>query len=120
MLMLCLFALVALAADTVVPLSPSTREILQWADTAVCGLFFIDFVIQLARARNRWQYFMRWCWIDLLSSIPMVEPLRVGRVEGRLKADLVSTVTAPRRRMKSTALTQSLHLGISKNKGSCA
>jgi voltage-gated potassium channel len=79
MLALCLFALVVLAADTVVPVAQSTRDVLSYADTAVCGIFFIDFLIQLSRARNRWQYFIRWGWIDLLSSVPMVDALRVGR-----------------------------------------
>jgi voltage-gated potassium channel len=79
MLMLCLFALMTLAADTIVPLAPSTRDVLRYADTAVCGVFFLDFLIQLARARSRWEYFVRWGWIDLLSSIPMVDALRVGR-----------------------------------------
>jgi voltage-gated potassium channel len=79
MLVLCLFALVTLAADAIVPLAPSTRDVLRYADTAVCGIFFVDFVIQFARARSRWQYFIRWGWIDLLSSIPMVDAFRVGR-----------------------------------------
>jgi voltage-gated potassium channel len=79
MLLLCLFALMALAADTLVPIAPSTRDVLRYADTAVCGIFFVDFLIQLARARDRWHYFSRWGWIDLLSSIPMVDALRVGR-----------------------------------------
>jgi voltage-gated potassium channel len=79
MLTLCLFALIMLAADTVVPLAPSTRDILRYADTAVCAVFFVDFLIQLARARSRWEYFVRWGWIDLLSSIPMVDAVRVGR-----------------------------------------
>lgn len=79
MLILCLFALTTLGAETVLPLKESTREILRYADTAVCALFFLDFLIQLARAKSRWDYFLRWGWIDLLSSIPMVDALRVGR-----------------------------------------
>jgi voltage-gated potassium channel len=79
MLALCLFALLVLAADTVIPLTLSTRQILGYADTAVCGVFFIDFLIQFARAKHRWEYFARWGWIDLLSSIPMVDALRIGR-----------------------------------------
>jgi voltage-gated potassium channel len=79
MLSLCLFALLALAMDTLLPLTPPTRDVLRYADTAVCVLFFGDFVVQLARAPSRWQYFLRWGWIDLLSSIPMVDMLRVGR-----------------------------------------
>lgn len=79
MLCLCLFALTALAAETMLPLRESTREILRYADTAVCTLFFMDFLIQLGRAPRKWDYFVRWGWIDLLSSIPMVDALRLGR-----------------------------------------
>ena len=80
MLVLCLLALAALAAETAMTLTPATQQILHYADTAVCVLFFGDFCVQLARAPNRWRYFTRWGWIDLLSSIPMIDALRVGRV----------------------------------------
>jgi voltage-gated potassium channel len=79
MLVLSLFALGALAAETLVALQPETRQILGYADVAVCVIFFGDFCTQLARAPNRWSYFLRWGWIDLLSSIPMIDALRVGR-----------------------------------------
>jgi voltage-gated potassium channel len=79
MLILCLLALGALAAETMLALSPATRQILGYADTAVCVLFFGDFCVQLARAPNRWRYFVRWGWIDLLSSIPMIDAFRMGR-----------------------------------------
>ena len=79
MLILCLLALGALAAETMLALTPGTRQILHYADTAVCVLFFGDFCVQMARAPNRWRYFVRWGWIDLLSSIPMIDALRVGR-----------------------------------------
>lgn len=79
MLGLCLFSLAALAVDTVVPLSPDTRQILRHADTAICAVFFLDFCHSLARARDRWHYFSRWGWIDLLSSIPLIDALRIGR-----------------------------------------
>jgi voltage-gated potassium channel len=79
MLSLCVFALIALAMDTLLPLATPTRDVLRYADTAVCALFFVDFAVQLARAPNRWRYFVRWGWVDLLSSIPMVDVLRVGR-----------------------------------------
>ena len=79
MLILCVLALSALAAETMLALTPGTRQILQYADNAVCALFFGDFCVQLARAPNRWRYFVRWGWVDLLSSIPMIDALRVGR-----------------------------------------
>jgi voltage-gated potassium channel len=79
MLVLCLFALTALGVETMLPIRESTREILRYADTAVCALFFIDFLIQLGRAERKWDYFVRWGWIDLISSVPMVDALRIGR-----------------------------------------
>jgi voltage-gated potassium channel len=85
MLVLCLFALGALGAETVVALRPETRQVLEYADTFVCLLFFGDFCAQLVRAPNRWGYFIRWGWIDLLSSIPMVDILRVGRAARLLR-----------------------------------
>jgi voltage-gated potassium channel len=60
-------------------LEPTTRTILGYADTAVCGLFFIDFVITFARSSNRGRYLLTWGWLDLLSSIPAVDALRWGR-----------------------------------------
>ena len=78
-LALSLFALGALAVQTLVRLDPSTVGILAYADNGVCALFFLDFIISLVRAENRARYFIRWGWLDLLSSIPMVDALRWGR-----------------------------------------
>jgi voltage-gated potassium channel len=75
-----LYALASLAAETVMPMSSGAHQLLEYADTGVCVLFFLDFVYQLARAPSRWVYFSRWGWIDLLSSVPMVNALRIGRV----------------------------------------
>ncbi len=79
MLALCLYALGVLTADSFFSLDPSTRTILEYTDNAVCGLFFLDFVISLIRAPSRWQYLYTWGWIDLASSIPSVDVLRWGR-----------------------------------------
>jgi voltage-gated potassium channel len=80
MLVLCLYALAALAGDSFLSLDQDTRRILNYADTGVCVLFFVDFLVSLSRAPNRWKYFYTWGWLDLMSSIPMVDILRWGRV----------------------------------------
>lgn len=85
MLALCLFALLALAVETVANLDSATRQILAYADIAVCGLFFVDFLICLVRAPNRWRYLRTWGWIDLISSIPAVRILRWGRLARALR-----------------------------------
>ncbi len=79
MLALCVLALSALAVQTFVPLSEASREILDFADVAICIVFLIDFAHSLARAPNRLRYFLTWGWLDLLSSIPSVPFLRIGR-----------------------------------------
>ncbi|MBA3345990.1 MAG: ion transporter [Gemmatimonadales bacterium] len=80
MLALSLYALSALSVEVLVPLESETRRLLQAADTGVCILFLLDFVHQFIRAPSKWQYFSRWGWIDLLSSIPMIDVLRIGRL----------------------------------------
>lgn len=78
-LALSLFALLLLGASVALPMSSETRQILDYADDVLCAAFFADFLLTLWRAENRWRYFFRWGWIDLLSCIPSVDYLRVGR-----------------------------------------
>ncbi|MEI8373516.1 MAG: ion transporter [Planctomycetota bacterium] len=79
MLILCLYALGALAAQNFVRFEPETQGILDYADFVVCALFFVDFVVSFLRAPDRWHYFVSWGWLDLLSSIPTLDVVRWGR-----------------------------------------
>lgn len=76
---LSLLVLLTLAVQLVADLEPETRSILAYSDLLVCALFFGDFVVSLVRARDRRDYLLRWGWIDLASSIPVVDQLRWGR-----------------------------------------
>lgn len=80
MLVLSLYALGVLAAQSVARLAPGTRAILDYADYVVCAIFFADFLISLLRAPDRRRYLTTWGWLDLLSSIPMVDVARWGRI----------------------------------------
>jgi voltage-gated potassium channel len=75
-----LLAMLLLAFGTFAKLNPETRALLDYADTALCALFFLDFVITLATTPRKLRYFATWGWLDLLSSVPMVNTLRVGRL----------------------------------------
>jgi voltage-gated potassium channel len=117
MLVLCLYTLALLTAQTLLPLSPQTRGVLYYADYAVCLLFFIDFVVSLLFARNRWRYFMTWGWLDLLSSIPVIDTARWGRaarvvralrVLRALRATQILVALILRRRTENTFLAVSL------------
>jgi len=79
MLGLSVYVIAALGAQVVFDLGPDTTEILDISDTAICAVFFLDFLRSLIRADNRLQYFVRWGWIDLISSIPTIDIFRWGR-----------------------------------------
>lgn len=75
----CLIALALLATGDTGRADPEVRSLLDWADLAVCGVFLLDFVVSLARADNKWRYFVTWGWIDLISAIPALDVARWGR-----------------------------------------
>lgn len=79
MLVLCVWVLAALAAEVFMPLSEETRALLRYADTGICVVFLLDFIRDLVRAEHPLRYMLRWGWLDLLSSIPMLGWARVGR-----------------------------------------
>ena len=117
MLVLCLFALGALAAQTAIRLEPQTRGILAYADYAVCAVFLVDFVISLWRAPDRRRYLVTWGWLDLLSSIPTIDVarwgraariLRVFRVLRGLRATRLLASLVLRKRAQNAALAVSL------------
>src|SRR6185503_16332069 len=80
MLFLCVFSIFVLAADTLLPLAPGTKQVLGYTDTALCVLFFADFVRNLIKAPSKIRYLIRSGWLDLASSIPSVDWLRLGRL----------------------------------------
>ena len=76
---LSVYVLGALLIDTLCALPPETSLLLYYIDNFICIVFFIDFCVRLYKADNKWKY-LKWGWIDLLSSIPAVNILRVGRL----------------------------------------
>ena len=79
MLALCVWALAVLAVGSFAKWDESTRSILEYADLAVCLMFFVDFVVTLTKTEHKLRYLATWGWIDLLSSIPTIDALRWGR-----------------------------------------
>ncbi|MDH4058621.1 MAG: ion transporter [Cyclobacteriaceae bacterium] len=76
---LSVYVLGALLIDTLFNLDPEVSIVLGIFDDLICVIFLIDFGIGFYRAERKWE-FMRWGWIDLISSIPAVEFLRAGRI----------------------------------------
>ena len=78
-LALSVYVLVALFVEATVALSPEMKTLLGHIDDAVCVIFMADFVVRLIKAPDR-KRFLKWGWIDALSSIPTIDALRWGRL----------------------------------------
>lgn len=76
---LSLYVVVALVIDVLVPLPYETSRLLHDIDRVICIFFFIDFLVRFFTAKSKWHY-MRWGWIDLLSSIPVFEVFQAARM----------------------------------------
>jgi len=77
-LVLSVYVLFALVVDTVFTVPQEIGRILNLVDNLICGFFLIEFSVRFYQAENKLK-FMKWGWIDLISSIPNVDFLRAGR-----------------------------------------
>jgi len=78
-LVLSIYVLAALFIQKAFVLSPETNVLLDRIDFAICLIFIYDFFARLYRADSK-RSFLKWGWIDLVSSIPMFDFLRWGRL----------------------------------------
>ncbi len=78
-LILSIYVLGALLAQTVLQMPPAVSLLLDRIDAAICFVFLADFAVRFRRAPSK-SAFLRWGWIDLVSSIPAVDFLRWGRL----------------------------------------
>ncbi len=78
-ILLSVMVLFGVTAQVTLELHPETTRVLRKFDFLVCLVFMGDFLFRLWKAENRW-HFLRWGWIDLLASIPMLDHLRWGRL----------------------------------------
>lgn len=77
-LVLSIYVLTSLLIGTLFKLPDEITKVLNTVDTAICFVFLYDFVVRFAKARNKLK-FMKWGWIDLISSIPTFNYFRAGR-----------------------------------------
>lgn len=78
-ILLSVYVLVALMVESFTALPPEISRLLNYIDYGICIFFIIEFCIRFYKAENKLR-FMRWGWIDLISSIPMIDYLRTGRI----------------------------------------
>jgi len=70
MLVLTIFSLIVMVL-LILPLNKATLDALRVYDNILCGIFLIDFVVNLARSRPKREYFINQRgWLDLIGSIP--------------------------------------------------
>ena len=77
-IVLSIYVLIALLIDTFFKLQPEVSKLLNFIDDIICIFFLFEFCVRFYQAENKLK-FMKWGWIDLISSIPTLEYLRPGR-----------------------------------------
>lgn len=77
-IVLSIYVLIALMFDTFLKLPVEISKMLALIDDIICVIFLYDFARRFYKAENKLS-FMKWGWIDLVSSIPTLEFMRAGR-----------------------------------------
>ncbi|MFN5421710.1 MAG: potassium channel family protein [bacterium] len=78
-IILSFYALGALLVETFWKLPTETEKLLHYFDNLICAFFLVEFFYNLFKAESKIK-FLKWGWIDLVASIPMIEVLRFGRI----------------------------------------
>ena len=79
MIILSVYVLSVLFVDGMYDLSPEMEGLINQLDFIVCIIFMGDFFYRFHRAPSKLK-FLRWGWIDFISSIPMLSVFRGGNV----------------------------------------
>lgn len=78
-LIMSFYVLGALIVDAFFNLPDEISQLLLYIDNFICFIFFIDFIVRFYQSENKIS-FMKWGWVDLLSSLPMIDLFRAGRL----------------------------------------
>ena len=77
-LLLSVYVVTALAYQLIAKPSQSMLKILDLFDFVICIMFQFDFFYRLIKSKNKLE-FLKWGWIDFISSIPTLDIFRWGR-----------------------------------------
>ncbi len=78
-IVLSVYVLAALMIDSLFKLPPEVSRVLDLLDNMICVFFLMEFCIRFYRAESKLK-FMKWGWIDIISSIPNLSMFRAGRI----------------------------------------
>lgn len=79
-LVFSIFSLAILPIQMLYKGSEDVLKIIDSADIVLCSFFFADFLKQLFQAKGARFAYMKYGWVDLLSSIPIIPGAQIGRV----------------------------------------
>jgi voltage-gated potassium channel len=115
-LVLTVFSL-AIMVLLLLPVSQASKDLLLLYDNAVCVIFLIDFVLNLAGSRPKRAYFIsQRGWLDLLGSIPSLGILQVTAL---LRLARLSRLTRITRMLRGQA-GKDLVIDVLRNRGQYA
>ena len=78
-MVLSIYVLTALFISSIFRIPTEIYRLLELTDHVICVFFFVDFIRNIYYAESKWSY-LKWGWIDLLSSVPMLPCFRAGRL----------------------------------------
>jgi voltage-gated potassium channel len=78
-IILSFYVLSSLLIETFFTLPKEISKVLNYIDNLICVIFLFDFALRFKKAENKLK-FMKWGWIDLISSIPTFDFMRAGRL----------------------------------------
>ena len=73
-------SLAVIALGFAIPETSEIYRLLNLFDLTFCGIFFLDFLRNVARAKDRRRYLRTWGIFDLASAVPPIEAFRVLRI----------------------------------------
>lgn len=76
---LSIYIVLTISVDTLFSLDKELSDLLHIIDYGICIFFFIEFCLRLYRAKDKLEY-LKWGWLDLLCSIPMMDSFRSIRL----------------------------------------
>ena len=79
MLVISVYVLGALILEVFIVEDDQIKAVLRYIDLVACLFFLLDFFVNLFTADSKLKY-LKWGWIDLVSSIPTLDALRWGRL----------------------------------------
>lgn len=78
--LLSIFSILLLSVTFFLEPDSELNRLIHYYDYGLCAVFLYDFFVQLYKRKKRWRYFYTYGWLDLLSSIPVIDQFRFVRV----------------------------------------